>query len=359
MTRWAQWMGLAMLAVGTAGCGQKEAQVVEPRVHEAAEVSIWVDQAGITQGEIQREASRLFGSVAQNVPPEQIPEVQVRLLSQAVDNLVMRQLVRAEMERSGVLISREEIEQGKRDLEKGLGPDHSLAMLLASANLSVEELESNLILDLFKNKVLKEKIEAATSAVTDEGVRQFYEENPKDFTLPEGRIASHILIKVTPDSDEAMKADARARAEGVRKALLEGADFAALAREVSQCASRGRGGRLGVIPRNREHPAFEAAVYSQEIGEIGEVVESSVGYHVIQVTGEQQERLMPFDEVSERLKVMLVSRAQQQITREYIEELKSKATIKFDGALAEAVVQAEAAKEEPSGEGPADETSEP
>jgi peptidyl-prolyl cis-trans isomerase C len=350
MMRRAQWMGWMMLAVLAAGCGRKEAQVVEPRKAEATEVSVWVDQAGITQGEIQREASRLFGSVAQNVPPEQIPEVQVRLLSQAVDNLVVRQLVKAEMERSGVLISREEIEKGKRDLEQGLGPDHSLAMLLAAANLSVEELESNLVLDLFKNKVLKDQIDAATAAVTDEAVRKFYDEHPTDFTLPEGRIASHILIKVTPNSDEAMKADARARAEGIRKALLEGADFEALAREVSHCASRTRGGRLGVIPRNREAPAFEEAVYSQEIGEIGEVVETPVGFHVIQVTGEQDERLMAFDEVSERLKGMLLRRAQQQITKDYIEELKSKATIKLDGALAEAVAQAEAAKAEASAE---------
>ena len=334
-------MALAVLA---GGCGKKEAQVVEPRVGGATEVAVWVDQAGITHGQIQKEATRLFAHVAKNVPPEQVPAIQARILAQAVDNLVMRQLVKAEMERSGVLISREDIEKGKRDLEKGLGPDHSLAMLLAAANLSVEELEQNLVLDLFKNKVLKAQIDAALAAVTEEAAREFYEQNLKEFTLPAGRVASHILIQMPAAGGEAAKAEARARAEGVRQSLLEGADFAALAREVSQCASRVQGGNLGVVPRNREAPEFEDAVYSQEIGVIGEVVESPVGFHVIKVTGEQQERVMSFEEVGDRLQVLLRSRAQQKIATDYIKILKDKATIKLDGALAEAVAKAEAEK---------------
>ena len=78
---------------------------------------------------------------AEGYAAEQIPAIQGRVLQQAVDNLVVRQLVRAEMERSGVLISHEEIEKGKQDLEKAMGPGDSLAMLMAEANLPMEELE--------------------------------------------------------------------------------------------------------------------------------------------------------------------------------------------------------------------------
>ena len=143
--------------------------------------------------------------------------------------------------------------------------------------------------------------------------------------------------------DEAAKKDALAKAEGIRKALLEGADFAKLAGEASECLSRTRGGALGVIPRGREAPAFEEAVYAQKIGEIGEVVESPVGYHVILVTGEQEEKLLPFDEVKDRLLVSLKTKVQQQVISEYIGELRSRATIKLDGMLA-----ATEAKDQPS-----------
>ena len=352
-----RWIGMLALILA-AGCGKKEAQVVKPQMPQDKEVAVWVDEVGITAGQIQREASRLFSNVPKNLPPEQMQAAQMKLLQQAVDNLVVRQLVKAEMDRSGVLISREEIEKGKLDLEKGLGPNHSLAMLIAEANLPMEELENNLRLDLFKNKVLKDKLQAALEAVTDEAVKTYYDEHPEEFEQPEGRLASHILIRVPEDADEAVKTDRRAKAEGVRKALLEGADFAKLAGEVSECASRARGGVLGVIQKGREAKSFEDAVYGQAIGEIGEVVESPVGFHVIKVTGEQEQKTFPFDEVKDRLTSLMRSRSQQKVAAEYIEELKNKATIKLDGMLASAATNAPAAKAE-AAEAPAPATEAP
>jgi hypothetical protein len=81
------------------------------------------------------------------------------------------------------------------------------------------------------------------------------------------------------------------------------------------------------------------------------VVESPVGYHVIQVTGEQQKEVVAFDVVKDRLQIMLKSQAQQKVAADYIEELKNKATIKLDGPLAAA---AEAAKAAAAAEAPAD-----
>ena len=344
MKRMYGWMVMAAAALAVAGCGKKEAQTVKPSSKLGAEVAVWVDQTGITGAQIQQEASRLFSKVPKDTPAEQIPAFQGRALQQAIENLVVRQLVRAEMERSGVLVTREEIEKGKQDLEKALGPGGSLTMLLADANVPMDELEMNLKLDLFKNKMMKDKLEAAIAAVTDEAVKEFYDANPKEFTQPAGRLVSHILVRVPADASEAVKTDARAKAEGIRKTLLDGADFAKLAGEVSECLSRARGGELGVIPRGREAKAFEDAVYGQEIGAIGEVVETPVGFHVVKVTGEQEEKLFPFDDVKERLSAVLKAQAQQKVTAEYITELKDKATIKLDGALAAASEAAKAAQ---------------
>ena len=217
-------------------------------------------------------------------------------------------------------------------------------MLIAEVNLPMEDLEANLRLDLFKNKVLKDKMQAAIDAVTEEAAKTYYESHLEEFTQTKGRLASHILVQVPEGADEAVKAERRAKAEGIRKALMAGADFAKLAGEVSDCPSRARGGALGVVPRGREAPAFEEAVYGQVLGAIGEVVESPLGYHIVRATGEQEEKVFTFDEVKERLVVLLKSQAQQKITAEYIQELKNKATIKLDGMLASASASAETEK---------------
>ncbi len=353
MVQFMRWIGILAFALA-AGCGKKEAQVVKPQANLDTEVAVWVDQAGITSGQIQKEATRIFSHLPKNLSPEQVQVAQVRILQQAVDNLVVRQLVKAEMERSGILISQQEIEKGKQDLEQGLGEGHSLAMLIAEANLPMAELEDNLRLDLFKNKVLKDKLDAAVAEITDDYVRKYYDEHPEKFTVPGGRRASHILVQVPKDADEKTRAELRAKAEGIRKALLEGADFAKLASETSDCISRGRGGDLGLVPKGREAPAFEAAVYDLPIGEISGIVESPVGFHIIKPTGEQEQKLFTFDEVKDKLPALLKSEAQTKIAAEYIESLRQKATIKLDGALAAAVESSKKAAEAaaPAGEAP-------
>jgi peptidyl-prolyl cis-trans isomerase C len=338
-----RWLAMGWVALMAVGCGKQEAQVVQPKL-ESKDVAIWVDNVGILQSQVQREVARLYDNVPKDTPQEQIPMIRARTVSQAVDNLVVRQLVRAEMERSGVIITGEELEEGKKNLEKGLGEGYSLAMLLAAADLSIEELEENLRLDLFKNKVLKPRIQAAIEGITEERLKAYYEENPQEFSVQEGRRAAHILVRAPADAPEAVKADARAKAEGIRKSLLEGADFATLARQESQCISRSRGGNLGVIPRGREAPAFEEAVFSQEIDAIGEVVETPVGFHVVKVLGDQEARTLSYEEVRDRLELMLRTQAQQQATADYIKELRDQATIKLEGALAELAAATEAAR---------------
>ncbi len=91
---------------------------------------------------------------------------------------------------------------------------------------------------------------------------------------------------------------------------------------------------MGVGPRGREAKSFEDAVYGQEIGAIGEVVESPVGFHVVKVLGEQDEQKIPFAEIKDRLVAFLKSRAQQKVAADYVKGLRERATIKLDGPLA-------------------------
>ncbi|HPC49574.1 MAG TPA: peptidylprolyl isomerase [Kiritimatiellia bacterium] len=76
----------------------------------------------------------------------------------------------------------------------------------------------------------------------------------------------------------------RARLETIRKQLLDGADFADMARNVSECPSAKDGGDLGEFARGKKVKPFEDAAFSQKIGEIGPVIETRFGYHIIKTT---------------------------------------------------------------------------
>ena len=74
-------------------------------------------------------------------------------------------------------------------------------------------------------------------------------------------------------------------------------------------------------------PAFEVAAFSQEPGEIGEVIETQFGYHIIMVTEHQEEGTMDFEESKDQLIDYLTNQKKQQAALDYIASLRDSATI--------------------------------
>jgi peptidyl-prolyl cis-trans isomerase C len=89
--------------------------------------------------------------------------------------------------------------------------------------------------------------------------------------MPRAR-ARHILV-----STEKACQDLKTRIEG-------GADFAALARQHSQCPSGKSGGDLGEFSPGQMVREFDQVVFSAEIGKTEGPVKTQFGYHLIEVT---------------------------------------------------------------------------
>lgn len=129
--------------------------------------------------------------------------------------------------------------------------------------------------------------------LTDDEVRQYYDANLSQYQTPGQVRASHILLRVDGD-DEAVAARAAELAAEARA----GADFAELARQHSEDETNAEnGGDLGPFGRGRMVPEFENAAFALAAGEISDPVRSPFGYHVINVTGKQEEVTQPFAEV--------------------------------------------------------------
>jgi peptidyl-prolyl cis-trans isomerase SurA len=85
---------------------------------------------------------------------------------------------------------------------------------------------------------------------------------------------------------------ARKKIEGIRKEILEGADFSIKAMQYSEDpGSYLEGGSLGTISRGELVPEFEAVAYKLKEGEMSDVVETPFGYHLILVDEKRGDKL--------------------------------------------------------------------
>jgi peptidyl-prolyl cis-trans isomerase C len=158
--------------------------------------------------------------------------------------------------------------------------------------------------------------------ITDEEVRAYYDENRERFRKPERFQASHILVKVDAGADEETRKAARAKAERLLAELKDGADFAKLAKQYSDCPSKTRGGNLGTFRKGRMVPAFQEALEKLDADQISGIVETQFGYHIIKRGKGTPAEQVPFEEVKDRLKRQLSSQKQSEKLYEATRKLR-------------------------------------
>lgn len=333
--------GLAVALSLAAGCKPAPQPAAEPQdvdltrtagvFSEPANPSsivVVVDGKNITRGEVDAEVAKMTGRMGNRVPPERLAQLREQISQQATENLVIRTLLLDAVTKENISVSDQEIDTALAELTNSLPAGMTLQTIMEQTGLSTEEFRKNLSLDLSVNKLITNHTGEVTEPTAEE-VSAFYEENKARFDMPESVSARHILVEVKADDTEADKAAKKAKAEEIRKELVGGADFAALAAEKSDCPSKAQGGNLGTFARGQMVPAFEEAAFSLQTNEISQVVETQFGYHIIEVLKHDQPKTMGLDDVKERIGRILKSQKRQQAVQNFIETLKAKASITY------------------------------
>lgn len=343
-------LALAALAF-CPGCGEKkEATPAEPQVDLSQSMDIFqhpvppvvqanptdvvatVNGKDVTVEAVQGEMVNLMNRLRNRMPPEQLAQMQPRLREQALEQVIAKQLLQEAADRANVEATADDIAAARKKLEEALPPGLSVDDVLKQRNVTVEQFEKEMGAELRINKLL-EKVTAEVPEVPESDVKAYYDENQQRFAQPELATARHILIATEPQDAEEAKAAKKAKAEAIRARLLAGEDFATVAEaETDDPGSKRTGGLYGPFPRGQMVPEFDAAVFSQPIGEVGPLVETQFGYHIVKVEKRDEARTVPYDEVHTNLAAFLKSRKLQDAAQVYIDGLRSNAQVSIKQA---------------------------
>jgi peptidyl-prolyl cis-trans isomerase D len=130
--------------------------------------------------------------------------------------------------------------------------------------------------------------------VTEPALKEYFEQVKDRFTTQERRHGRHILITVGEGVDDAA---AKQKAEELTAKAKAGADFAQLAKDNSKDpGSAQQGGDLGWAQRGMFVGPFEDALFTMSTGEIRGPVKSDFGYHVIKLDEVEAGHVKTFEE---------------------------------------------------------------
>jgi peptidyl-prolyl cis-trans isomerase SurA len=246
-----------------------------------------VNQESVTAGEVERRIQRARAE-AQRTGQPLPPDEQLRQL--ALDGLIDERAMITSARENGMRVDDGEVDRAVQNiaLQNQLTPE-VLRQRLAAEGIDFARFRANLR-DQIMIERLREREVYQRIRVSDEEIEQYLERERQRINADAETNLAQILVTVPEGASPAVLAERQARAEAALARVRGGADFATVAREVSEDGNRERGGVIGLRPASRLPDLFVEHTRGLKNGEIAPtLLRSGAGFHVLMVV-ERKER---------------------------------------------------------------------
>ena len=296
------------------------------------EVTVSVNDVEITEEEVQNQLQQVMPSRAFH---ESVSEERERALrAEALLSLIGDELFYIEAKKNGETVSESEVKKALKDFKKNLPPRLTLKQVLKNSKMTKEDLKEvfrkKLTVTNYTDKVWGDYIQLAIKTVTDEHMKEYYDNNQKKFVEPEKVRLSEILLRADPSTGPKGWGKVRVRTDEVLQRIKDGEDFAAVAKEVSEDPYAKNGGDMGWVHTGSITAEIDAAVSSMEVGQVSEPIQSIYGFHIVKFVGKNPGKLKDFNDLNlKSLRLDLRKKEHKRLWKEFNDTILTAAEITY------------------------------
>jgi len=325
------WLFLCLLKVPgyAVGIFPEDTQAIDKTIATTGKVIARVNGQPIYMEQVKPEVEKGLKNSRGHGTQKPDPELVMRLQIVALDKLIGNELIHQESRKLKIADIETQVEQRLKALEEKHGAGERMERYWKMRNHTLESAREFLRTRVRVDAYLKEQ-GILEPEIPEEQVRQLYEGDPGSFSRKEESIeVSHVLMAFEKKAGLEAKAQARQKAEKIRKQILEGQDFAEMAKTHSNCNSASGGGSLEYIKRGYMPEEFDKVAFAMEKDAVSEVVESRFGYHIIKVLDRRPAGPIPLAEVRDFITKYLQEAESKKRLAAHIAELRSRAKIEL------------------------------
>jgi peptidyl-prolyl cis-trans isomerase SurA len=295
----------------------------------------------VTLGEFNKAFDPVLKSIEANYKgPDKgalINQYKEALLKRLVDNLLVEQ--EAKKLGKNIAIKDEEVMEVIRDMiAKKNSNMEAFKNNLAREGTSLETVKKEIRVQLLRMKLLRWEIKSKVM-VSDEEIGAYYDKNRQDY---EGKEAVRLRliflalpaktdskIKANIKADMKAKAKIKADAEQLRRRALAGEQFEMLAAKHSQGPGAAQGGDIGFVEKGTIIAAVDTVAFKLPLGQVSEVIESELGFHIIKAVDKKGAGLKPIAVVREEIKAKIEDEKLEKKYEEWITSIRAKSFIEI------------------------------
>lgn len=315
-----------------------------PSTQPADQVIYRINGENVTQSELDQTLQAMMMQRmrqwqqrgGQGAPPNR-EQLELEMAEEArerlIDAKVFHQVIRKDLDNVGEDAINARLAQFRALVE---ADGKSLEDIMARSGRSEADFRNEIRGQLAAEIIVGRMIEPVDP--TPPEIEAFFDAHKDEMGEPEKLRTSHILLgykgnprdpNFKPSEEE--KAELSKQAQATLERVKAGEDFAAVAREVSTGPSAADGGDLDFNPRGRMVPAYDAAAWILEDGEISGIVETQFGYHIIKRTGHNDGAGPDFETVKGQIEMNLRNQKMQNDLPLAVAKLRQDATVEIAG----------------------------
>lgn len=244
-------------------------------------------------------------------------------LDQAIENKVLLR----EAQNIGLKVEDDVVEKRLDEYKKLFATNEEFMKELQATGETLSDLRNRLRKQMLARTMAIRKTKEFDSSVTvtESEVAQYYQDHMDEFKHPERVHAYQIFLPAGPEPE--VRAKVKAHLEQLRSEIDAGSDFEELAEQYSKAPGAEDGGLIGWVERGDLVHQLEDAVFALKPGQLGEIVETDGGFHLLMIDKREEAGLAPLAEVRKDIEPKLRTAAAGVHYKKWIEDLKRRSSI--------------------------------
>ena len=270
-------------------CGSSYAEVLD-------KVIVVVNDEVITQREFDRVFSQIKQGYEGNFQGAELDERLEGAKKALIEQIINTKIAISYAKKEKIEVNEETLQARVGEIKKYYGDEETFLKALDERGSNLTEFKREISDQIMAQQVVEMEV-ASKVVVTPSEINELFEKNREKFTTPLGVQVKSIMIRKSESED-----DDRAKIDGIRARALQGEDFAELAKEVSEGPFAAEGGEMGVVVQGQLRDEIDDILFGTPKGDVTDIVETDVGYHIFMIEDIKQPRNLELDEVSDFLR---------------------------------------------------------
>ena len=245
-----------------------------------------------------------------------------------LNNLINDKIAEQQIIKLGIKVTEKDIQEAIEKVKReNQFTQEDLLYTLRLEGITLRDYKERIKREIERFRLVNYEVKSKI-VITEEDLREYYQENIKEYTETHELKLARIFLKIENPDDKEEVAKVKDLGEEILKRVRQGYDFSEIAKTYSQGPAGPEGGYLGWILSTQLEPSLKKSIERLSPGECTDLCVRQSGIQIIKLLEEKKAGITPFEEMRDAIYSKLFKAKVEERYETWLRRLRKESFIK-------------------------------